>query len=141
MTKPPEMAPYGTQPVSGVSHRESRLPVPATVEKLTETIEKAGAKIFAVIDQRAEAEAVGLSLRDTVLVIFGNPAAGTPVMASAPLSALDLPLKILVWADDQHHVWMTYLTGAWLAERHGLPTALVQALGAAETLTSHVPEA
>ena len=55
-------------------------------------------KLFAVIDQRDEAHRAGLDLRDTTLVVFGNPA-GTAVMAAAPLSALDLPLKVLVWDD------------------------------------------
>ena len=60
-----------------------------------------GMRLFAVIDQAAEARRVGLTLRETTLVIFGSPQAGTPVMAAAPLSALDLPLKVLVWADGE----------------------------------------
>ena len=56
-------------------------------------------KTFAVIDQAAEARQAGQRLRDTVLVLFGSPAAGTPVMAASPLAALDLPLKVLVWGD------------------------------------------
>jgi uncharacterized protein (DUF302 family) len=58
-----------------------------------------GIKVFAVIDQSEQARDADMQLRDTTLVIFGNPAAGTPVMAAAPLAALDLPLKILIWAD------------------------------------------
>ena len=71
----------------------------------------------------------GLSLRETTLVIFGNPAAGTPVMAAAPLAALDLPLKILVWQDDDGAVWMTHLDPAWLAARYGLAQELTAPLG------------
>ena len=67
-----------------------------TVSKLTGMINAKGMKLFAVIDQSAEARQVGLSLRETTLVTFGSPAAGTPVMAAAPLAALDLPLKVLV---------------------------------------------
>ena len=74
-------------------------PVPETVARLTGLLNARGVKLFTVIDQGAEANAAGLTLRDTVLVIFGNPAAGTPVMEASPLAALDLPLKVLVWAD------------------------------------------
>src|ERR1700728_3073220 len=70
-----------------------------TVSRFTGLLSAKGVRLFDVIDQAAEASKVGLSLRETTLVIFGNPAAGTPVMAAAPLSALDLPLKVLVWAD------------------------------------------
>ena len=71
-----------------------------TVARLTATIEAGGLKLFAIIDHSGEAEAVGLELRDTKLVIFGSPEAGTPVMQAAPLAALDLPLKVLVWTDN-----------------------------------------
>jgi uncharacterized protein (DUF302 family) len=70
-----------------------------TTAKLTAMISAKGMKLFAVIDQAAEARQVGLTLRETMLVIFGGPEAGTPVMGVSPLSALDLPLKVLIWAD------------------------------------------
>jgi len=72
-------------------------------------------KVFAVIDQAAEARQVGLDLRETVLVVFGNPAAGTPVMAASPLSALDLPLKVLIWADPEHGTQVSYTDPAVIA--------------------------
>ena len=78
-----------------------------------------GMKLFAVIDQSAEARRVGLSLRETTLVTFGSPAAGTPVMAAAPLAALDLPLKVLVWADEGRTKGACYAQAA-LAARHHL---------------------
>jgi uncharacterized protein (DUF302 family) len=59
-------------------------------------------KVFAVIDHSGEAANVGLHLRDTTLVIVGSLAAGTPVMDAAPLAALDVPLKVLVWAADDY---------------------------------------
>ena len=71
-----------------------------TVSRLREMVAAKGMKLFAVIDQSAEASQAGLKLRDTILVIFGSPAAGTLVMQAAPLAALDLPLKVLVWADQ-----------------------------------------
>ena len=76
-------------------------------------------KLFAVIDHSGEARAAGLELRETQVVIFGSPAAGTPVMEAVPLAALDLPLKVLVWADeDQARV--SYARPASLAARYGL---------------------
>ena len=74
--------------------------VTETTSRLTGILSAKGLKVFAVIDQSGEASAVGMKLRETTLVLFGNPAAGTPVMVAAPLSALDLPLKVLIWADD-----------------------------------------
>jgi len=93
------------------------------VAKLTGVITAKGMNIFAVIDQSAKARQAGLALRETTLVMFGSPAAGTPVMAAAPLAALDLPLKVLIWADgDQAKV--SYYPPAALAARHRLPADL-----------------
>ena len=80
----------------------------------------------------------GLTLRDTKVVVFGNPLAGTPVMQASPLAALDLPLKVLVWADDQGSVWMSYLEGQWLADRHGIAVDLARPLSAVDTITGRV---
>jgi uncharacterized protein (DUF302 family) len=93
-----------------------------------------GMKVFAVIDQSAEAREVGLQLRETTLVIFGNPAAGTPVMDAAPLVALDLPLKILVWADGSR-TNVTYYSPAAIAARHGLDAELAAKLAGIDPLT------
>ena len=71
-----------------------------------------------------------MSLRNTKLLIFGSPVAGTPVMEVTPLAALDLPLKVLVWADDAGTVWMTYLSRTWLTDRHGIPADLAKPLSA-----------
>ena len=84
----------------GIVTKSSTLSVADTVTRLLDLLGSKGVKVFAVIDQRAEARAVGLDLRETTLVIFGSPAAGTGVMAAAPLAALDLPLKVLVWAES-----------------------------------------
>jgi uncharacterized protein (DUF302 family) len=132
--------PAGTTPVDGIVNTRSPLPVPGTVERLSQLISAAGATMFGVIDQSCEAEQAGLTLRPTTLLIFGNPAAGTPVMAAAPLAALDLPLKILVWQDDDGAVWMTYLDPAWLAARYGLAKELTAALGAPAALTARVAD-
>jgi uncharacterized protein (DUF302 family) len=119
-----------TDVVTKLSHRS----VADTVAMLTGMISAKGLKIFAVIDQSAEARAVGLSLRETTLVIFGSPAAGTPVMAASPLSALDLPLKVLVWADDGQ-TKVSYYAPAAIAARHHLPADLARNLAAINALT------
>jgi uncharacterized protein (DUF302 family) len=85
---------------AGIVSKRSSLSVAETVDRLRQEIGSAGARLFAVIDHSGEAASVGLSLRDTKLILFGNPALGTEVMAEEPLAALDLPLKILVWRDD-----------------------------------------
>jgi len=105
-----------------------------TVTRLTDLLRAKGMKVFAVIDQRAEARQAGLELRDTVLVIFGSPAAGTPVMAAAPLAALDLPLKVLIWADGEQTSVSYYEPGA-LAARHHLSPDLAQNLAGINALT------
>jgi uncharacterized protein (DUF302 family) len=106
------------------------------VAKLSELIRGAGATLFAVIDQSGEAERAGLTLRDTKLLIFGSPAAGTPIMAADPYAAIDLPLKIVVWQDGDGSVWMTYQDPAWLAARHGLTGPLAAPLSAPAALTA-----
>lgn len=109
--------------------------VEETLRKLKGLLDAMGLKLFAVIDQRAEARAVGLKLRATTLVIFGSPASGTPVMESEPLAALDLPLKVLIWSDgDQTKV--SYVTPAALATRYHLSRELATNLTGIESLTS-----
>jgi uncharacterized protein (DUF302 family) len=117
--------------VTKLSHRS----VTDTVSMLTGMISAKGMKLFAVIDQSAEARQVGLSLRETTLVIFGSPAAGTPVMAAAPLTALDLPLKVLVWAEDGSQTKVSYYAPASLAARHHLDASLAANLAGINALT------
>lgn len=105
-----------------------------TVTRLTELAGQRGLKVFAVIDQSAEARQVGLQLRDTVLVLFGSPKAGTPVMEAAPLIALDLPLRVLVWADGPQ-TNVSYYSPALLAARHHLPDDLAARLAGIDPLT------
>ena len=128
--------PAGARPVDGIVSTRSPRPVGDTVARLSELIRGAGATLFAVIDQSGEAEKAGLTLRDTKLLIFGSPAAGTQIMAADPLAAIDLPLKIVVWQDDDGAVWMTYPDPAWLAARHGLTGPLAVPLSAPAALTS-----
>jgi uncharacterized protein (DUF302 family) len=109
--------------------------VPETVTRFTDLLSAKGVKVFAVIDQQAEAESVGLELRETTLVIFGSPKAGTPVMAAAPLSAVDLPLKALIW-DDGGQTKVTYTSPDALAVRYGLSRELAANLAAINGLTT-----
>ena len=112
----------------------SRQSVHDTAAKLTGMVAAKGMKLFAAIDQAAEARQAGLTLRETTLVIFGSPKAGTPVMAAAPLSALDLPLKVLIWADgDQTKV--SYYAPAALAASHHLTADLAANLSGIDALT------
>jgi uncharacterized protein (DUF302 family) len=119
-----------TQVTTKVSPRS----VTATVSRLTGILSAKGLKVFAVIDQSREAREAGLRLRETTLVIFGNPAAGTPVMAAAPLAALDLPLRILVWADGSR-TNVAYYSPAAIAERYGLSAELAAELAGVDPLT------
>ena len=112
----------------------SRESVAATVAELTSMITAKGMRLFAVIDQAAEARQAGLTLRETVLVIFGSPQAGTPVMAASPLAALDLPLKVLIWADEGQ-TKVSYYAPAALAASHHLTADLATNLAGINALT------
>ena len=112
----------------------SRESVAATVAELTSMITAKGMRLFAVIDQAAEARQAGLTLRETVLVIFGSPQAGTPVMAASPLAALDLPLKVLIWADEGQ-TKVSYYAAAALAASHHLTADLAAGLAGINALT------
>lgn len=133
-----EHRPAGTEDVPGVISRRSPYTVSETVERLTTAINRAGAEIFCVVDHSGEAERVGQLLRDTKLLVFGNPSAGTPVMQQRPLAALDLPLKVLVWRDDAGGVWMSYLSGSWLAQRHAVAAEQAEPLSAPDVLAGAV---
>jgi uncharacterized protein (DUF302 family) len=119
---------------AGIVSKLSTRSVAETVNRLTGILSAKGIKLFAVIDQAAEARQAGLELRDTVLVIFGSPAAGTPVMAARPLAAIDLPLKVAIW-DDAGQTMVSYSSPAALAARHRLPAELAARLAATDPLT------
>lgn len=138
MSESSAAVPAGITPADGIMHTRSTLPVAETVTRLTEAIQAAGAKLFTIVDHSGEAQSAGLALRDTKLIIFGSPVAGTPVMVAAPLAALDLPVKILVWQDDAGAVWMSHLDSAWLAARHGLSAEQAAPLGAPAKLIAKV---
>jgi len=119
---------------AGIVTKLSPRSVPETVARLTGMLAAKEITVFAVIDQTAAARAVGLELRATTLVIFGNPAGGTPVMAAVPLAAIDLPLKVLVW-DDAGQAKVSYYAPATLAARHHLGPDLAAKLAVVDPLT------
>jgi uncharacterized protein (DUF302 family) len=118
--------------VTILSHRS----VDETVAALEEILRAKGVTLFALVDHSGEAEKAGLSMHPTKLLIFGSPKAGTPLMIVSPSSAIDLPLKILVWEDDAGKVRISYNSPAYLQARHGFPPELVKNIAVVETLAS-----
>ncbi len=114
--------------------KRSPWPVGETVDRLRAAIDAQGLKLFTIIDHSGEAAAAGLELRDTKVVVFGSPAAGTPVMQAAPLAALDLPLKVLVW-DDAGQTKLSFTSPAALAARYDLGDELAQRLAGIDVVT------
>jgi uncharacterized protein (DUF302 family) len=110
--------------------------VDASFARLDAAVAQRGLTVFARIDFAADAAAAGLVLRPTRLLLFGNPRAGTPLIVAAPTVALDLPLRVLVWEEDDGTVWVGYDTPEYLAERHGVPSDLLANVRAVETLAA-----
>jgi uncharacterized protein (DUF302 family) len=119
---------------AGLVIKESSWPVDQTVARLQRLLDAKGVKLFAVFDHSGAAAEHGLELRDTKVVVFGSPAAGTPVMEAAPLAALDLPLKVLVW-DDGGQTKLAYAPPSELAARYGLSDELAARLAAIDAIT------
>lgn len=105
-----------------------------TVRRIEEAAAAAGMKVFARLDQAAEARAVGLAMQPLVLILFGNPRGGTPLMVARPTVGLDLPLKALVWNDEQGSTCVSYNTAQLLVERHGIDPAMAAKLSPAEAM-------
>ena len=124
----------------GIIDTPSNHSVDETVERLKGILQAKGVTLFALVDHSGEAEKVGMKMSPTKLLIFGSPKAGTPVMLAAPSSAIDLPLKILIWQDAQGKVWVTYNRPTYLQERHGIPQELLQNIAVVETLATKAAE-
>lgn len=99
--------------------------VAAAVARLEGAIAARGLRLFARIDFAADAGAAGLPMPPSLLFVFGSPKAGTPLMVAAPTIALDLPLKILVYEDQNGRPWVGYNTPEYLGARHQLPAELL----------------
>jgi len=114
-----------------------------TMNRFEAEVKAKGMTVFARIDHAAGAAEVGLSLRPTELLIFGNAKGGTPLMHAMQTIGIDLPLKALVWQDAAGDTWLSYNDPSWLARRHGLGhqaeaavRAMVAALDALATLAT-----
>jgi uncharacterized protein (DUF302 family) len=127
-------------PDNGIVTKLSNHSVDETVEKLKAILQAKGVTLFALVDHSGEAAKAGLKMPATKLLIFGNPKGGTPVMLAAPTSAIDLPLKILIWEDAAQKVWLSYNSSAYLQQRHGIPQELLQNISVADALAAKAGE-
>jgi uncharacterized protein (DUF302 family) len=123
---------------------QSGFSVGETIARLEAQIKARGMTLLARIDHAAGAQSVGMPLRPTEVLIFGNPKAGTPLMQASQTIGIDLPLKALVYEDEGGKVWLAYNDPAWLAARHALVdaapaniTAMTNALRAAADEATH----
>jgi uncharacterized protein (DUF302 family) len=109
-----------------------------TMDRLEKEIKARGLTIFARVDHSAGAAEVGLTLRPTELLIFGNAKGGTPLMQANQTVGIDLPLKALVWQDGSGKTWLSYNAPSWIAKRHALGTEVNPAVHAMDALLSAV---
>src|SRR5713101_5056445 len=109
--------------MEGLTSIRSRFGPKETMDRLQAEIRAKGMTVFARIDHAAGAEEVGLTLRPTELIIFGNARGGTPLMQSAQTVGIDLPLKALVWEDASGKTWLSYNEPSWIAQRHSIADA------------------
>ena len=122
--------------VDGIVTKSANCTVEEAVSKIKSLLVIRGITLFAVIDHSGEAEAIGLKMPDTKLVIFGNPKGGTPLMVASPSVAIDLPLKLLVAQDANGGCSISYNSPQYLQQRHGLSTDLIQNIAIIEALAA-----
>jgi len=115
----------------GVITHTSPYTVKGTIDRLQTFLQQKGVTIYARIDQQAEANKAGYSLLPLEYLLFGNPKAGGAIMAANSLSALDLPLKVIAWEDEQQKVWIAYNDASYIQERYGLPDGVIAPLNLA----------
>jgi len=126
-----------TRDSPGLASIQSGNSVKVTIDRLEAMLKNKGITVFARIDHAASAAAVGMSLRPTELLIFGDPTAGTRLMQAEQTIGIDLPLKALVWEDANGGVWISYNDPAWLAVRHGLRHDTADAVHATAGIAIH----
>ena len=114
---------YPLDSIEGMTNIPSNFGPKETMDRLEAEIRARGMTVFARIDHAAGAAGVGLNLRPTELIIFGNARGGTPLMQSAQTIGIDLPLKALVWQDAAGKTWISYNEPSWIAQRHGVTNA------------------
>jgi len=127
-------------PENGLVSVQSRSPAPETVERLLSVLAKRKLTVFARVDHAAGAASVGLQLRPTELVIFGNPQGGTALMQDRQSAGIDLPLKALIWQDSDSKTWLTYNDPNWIAQRHSLGTSSAPAVKAMAALLAAIAQ-
>ena len=125
---------------NGVVNTASPYSVDETLQHLETLLEAKCINIFARIDHSGEAAKVGMEMHPTKLLIFGSPKGGTPVMLAAPTSAIDLPLKALVWEDDHGKVSISTNDPGYLQKRHGIPADLIKNLAGPAALIQKAVE-
>jgi uncharacterized protein (DUF302 family) len=125
---------------NGLLQVASPYTVDETVDRLKSVLAQRGVQVFALIDHSGEAEKVGLKMRPTKLLIFGNPKGGTPLMVAAPTLAIDLPLKALVWEDEGGKVWVTHNSPEYLQQRHRVPEDLIKNIAVVGALAAKAVE-
>ena len=125
---------------NGIVTVRSSHSVEDTVASLQEIFDVRGLTLFALIDHSGEAAKIGMTMRSTKLLIFGDPHAGTPIMVAAPSSALDLPLKILVYEDHEGIVRVAYNDPAYLQQRHAIPDILLAKIAGLAALVAKISE-
>jgi uncharacterized protein (DUF302 family) len=128
-------------PVDGLTTIASSFGPKETMDRLEAEIKAKGLTVFARVDHAAGAAQVGLSLRPTELLIFGNARGGTPLMQSSQTAGIDLPLKCLVWQDEAGKTWLSYNDPGWIAQRHGLGAAADAAVKAMTGMLGAVTKA
>jgi uncharacterized protein (DUF302 family) len=130
-----------TQSSDGVITKPSSKSVSQTIEELRRLMADRDFTVFNVIDHRGVAERAGVQMPDSKLVMFGKPAVGATAMVAAPLVALDIPLKVLVWEDGNGAVSVSYNSPGFLAQRHHLEGALRAPFDAVESIVEALPGA
>jgi uncharacterized protein (DUF302 family) len=109
--------------IEGLTSIQSSFGPKETMDRLEAEIRAKGLNVFARIDHAAGSADVGLNLRPTNLIIFGNARGGTPLMQSVQTVGIDLPLKALVWQDAAGKTFISYNEPSWIAQRHGVADA------------------
>ena len=120
----------------GIIAKTANCTVEEAVNKIKSLLVIRGITLFAVIDHSGEAEAVGMKMPDTKLLIFGNPRGGTPLMLASPSVAIDLPLKLLVAENANGRCSISYNSPQYLQQRHGLSNDLIQNIAIIEALAA-----
>jgi uncharacterized protein (DUF302 family) len=121
---------------NGIITKTAGCTVEEAVSKIKSLLVIRGITLFAVIDHSGEAEAIGMKMPDTKLVIFGNSKGGTPLMLASPLIAIDLPLKLLVSDNADGTCSISYNSPQYLQQRHGLSDDLIQNIVIIEALAT-----